>query len=480
MNRQSVAVVIGVVAFVAIALVLLFTTPNPEPNPPAGAQRAALGVGKAGKARSKAKSKAGDGRLLPRQLIHRRPIPEDLGPAPEGAPNVVVVFASTQRKDQWSVYGGPSQTTPYLAAQVAAHGVAMEDALAVAVSPHESAVALTTGRFPHALDAIESSPRRNGRPVPRRANTLAERFASKGWFAMGVSANHHFNRRMGQFQGFHWYRDSQPFSLMLERRIPAGQVVRFALRRVADRTEAEKARPLYLQLALVDSHKPFKVPPEEAKPFQDDSHAVAPYRATLRRLDNAVQTLAQGLAEQGLTVDNTLFVVVADHGEGLAMPEHHRREHGYMLYPSSVQVPWVMWGGGLPAGRRVPGLASVIDVAPTVASLAGLEVPAEQVDGIDHSKAVRGASSATIRTEAYAATLFRGAHRASLWTASRQCQKDFGSVHDLPDEVWTDGCFDRKGDPEFHTPVADDALTKRLVQQHEALMAKVGDGTDGE
>lgn len=472
MNRQAVAVVIGTLAFLVIAFVLLYTTPNPEPNPPANALRAAK-VGKGVKA-SKSKGKSdGSGRLSPRQLIHRRPIPPEQAAAPEGAPNVVVVFASTQRKDQWTGYGGPAETTPFIASQVGAHGVRMADALAVAVSPHESAVALTTGRLPHELDAIEPSPRRNARPVPRSATTLAERFATAGWFAVGVSANHHFNRRMGQFQGFYWYRDSQPFSLMVDRRIPAGQAVRFALRRVADRTEAERARPLYLQVALVDSHKPFKVPAAEAKPFQSEGQAVAPYRATLRRMDNAIEALVQGLAESGITQENTLFVVTADHGEGLGIPEHHRREHGYMLYPSSVEIPWVMWGHGLPANRTVPGLASTIDVAPTIASLAGLTVPADEVDGIDHSPAVRGKAQKTIRTEAYAATLFRGAHRASLWTDSRQCQKDFGSVHDLPDEVWTDGCFDRAGDPTFETPIADESLTKRLVAQHESLMATV-------
>lgn len=468
MTRQNVAVAIGTLAILLVAVILLYTSPSPEPNPPASQPRAAKAP-KAGAAGKAAKSKQAR-RLGAKQLIHRRAIPDDQAAAPDGAPHVVVVFASTQRKDQWTVYGGPAQTTPFIASQVSAHGVKMADALAVAVSPHEAAVALTTGSYPHELDAIEPSERRNGRTVPRTATTLAERFAEGGWFTMGVSANHHFNRRMGQFQGFYWYRDSQPFSLMQDRRIPANQAVRFALRRIEDRTDAEKARPLYLQLALVDSHKPFKIPPAEAQPFQEEGKAVAPYRASVRRLDDAIGTLVQGLAEAGLTPANTLFVVVADHGEGLAMPEHHRREHGYVLYASSVEIPWVMWGHGLPSGREVPGLASTIDVAPTVAGLAGLT--GSHGSGIDHSAAVKGKGSTT-RAEAYAATLFRGAHRASLWTATRQCQKDFGSEHTLPDEVWQDGCFDRVADPDFVTPIEDAELTKRLVEQHEALMKQV-------
>ncbi len=467
MNRQTLAVIIGTVALLLIAIVLLYFTPSPAPNPPVSASPPRVPTAKT----VKAKGGRGEGRLPARRLIHKREIPPSRPAAPEGAPHVVVVFTSSQRKDLWTPYGGPAETTPFLGTK-AAEGVKMLDALAAAVSPHEAAAAATTGKYPHHVDAIEPTSRRNGRKLAEGADTLAERFAANGWFTMGVSANHHYNKRMGQVRGFDWYRDSQPFSLMRDRRITAGQVVRFALRKVADREEGEKARPLFLQLALVDSHKPFTIPPSEFGPYLSDEHQIAPYLATLRRLDDAIDALATGLEREGIAEENTLFVVVADHGEGLDMPPHHRREHGYVLYPSIVEIPWVMWGHGL-SPRAVEGLASHIDVAPTVLGLAGL-TGETGFDGMDLSAAVRGEQPRTGREQAYADTWFRGARRASLWTAARQCQKDFGSAPlDLPDEVFPDGCFDRDADPTFLDPIEDAELMAKLAEKHAELSEHV-------
>ena len=472
MNRQTLAVTIGTVALLLIAIVLLYASPSPEPNPPVRPNAGGQAKVKAKRPRAPAAN-----RLPAAKLIHKREIPDDRPAAPSGAPNVVVIVPSTQRKDQWSLYGGPENTTPFIASQVQRYGVKMADALSVAVSPHENAVALVTGHLPHELGAIEPSQKRNGRPLPRSVHTMAEHFSRAGWFAMGVSANHHFNARMGQFQGFDWYRDSQPFSLMKDRRIPARQAVRFALRRVAERSEAEQARPLYLQIALVDSHKPFRVAPKDFEPFVGPDHEIAPYRATIRMQDDAISDLVQGLSEVGITHENTLFVVVSDQGEGLNMPQHHREQHGFVLYQSVVQIPWVMWGPGLPKNAEVKGLASTIDVAPTVVALAGLG--AEGFQGMSHAAAVR-AGGATKRTEAYADTLFRGAHRASLWTPTRQCQKDYGSTFTLLDDAFVDGCFDRQADPDFLAPIEDAALMARLESEHARLMALVAKGEEAE
>lgn len=465
MNRQTLAVTFGTIALLVIGIILLYLTPTPEPNPPAST----VSTQTEGKA-NKTKTKAGDGRLPANKLVHKSEIPADRVAAPEGAPNVVVVVASTQRREMWSVYGGPEQTTPFIASQLAEHGVKMADALSVAVDPHPAAAAITTGRFPHNVGAIEPDAKRNLRRV-RESKLLAERFAESGWFTVGVSASHHFNRKVGQARGFDWYRDSQPFSLMIERRINASQAVRFALNRVSERTDAEKTRPLYLQLSFVDSHKPFRVPPSEFSAFESEL-GVAPYLATIRRIDAAMERLIQGLSTHGITHENTLFVVVADHGEGLELPKHHRKQHGFVLYPSAVQIPWVMWGKGLPAGREVPGVASQIDIAPTVVSLAGL-AGQEGFDGMDLSAAVLGRAKSTGREIAYADTLYEGIHRASTWSSTHQCQRDFGSTHKLEDDAFEDGCYDRVADPEFTATVAEQpALITELTQRHDALLAK--------
>lgn len=462
MNRQTVAVAIGTLAVVIIGGALLYTGPSAEgtriPTPP-----------KTEKAKRVGDGDGGHRHLSDQRLVHEEPIAADRPPAPKDAPNVVVVMVSTQRRDQWAAYGGPAGVTPYLKERAAA-GVRMMDALSVAVEPRAAGLAMITGMYPHHVGVVEPGDQKNLRDLPADATTIAERLQAAGWFTVGATANHHLNDKAGARQGFDWYRDSQPFSLMLEQRMDAKEVVEKALGRVARRTEAEKGRPLYLQLAFVDSHKPFKVPPDESKAFEqaDDPCDCAPYRATLKRVDDAVRQLVEGLAAQGLTPENTVFHVIADHGEGLDMPPAHRKQHGFVLYRSSVQIPWIVWGRGVPAGKDVPGLTSQIDLAPTVLAMAGA-APFEDVDGVDLA-AVITSGAPSPREAAYADTLYQGAHRASMWTAAHQCQKDYGSEIEDPDGFAT-GCFDRVADPDFTRPIEDAELAARLEALHTELMS---------
>lgn len=471
MNRQTLLVTVATLALVVVGAVLLYAAPGSDPgHKPAG--NAAAKVEKAGKAGKgdKAKAAAAPNKVPVAELIHAPGLPADRVAAPAGAPNVVLVVMSTQRRDQWSMYGGPPEVTPFLAARAAA-GVKFDDALSVAVDPHASTSALVTGRFPHHLGVLNLGEKRANPPIAAEADTLAERFAAGGWFTVGLTANHVLNEKAGGAQGFDWFRDAQQFSLMLELRTSASELVDATLERVAARTEAEKARPMFLQLAFVDSHKPIKIPPDEFKPFAGENGEVAPYRASIRRQDDALAKLVSGLAAQGLTDANTVFVVIADHGEGLEMPTHHRKQHGFVLYHSAVQIPWVMWGKDVAAGKSVEGLASQIDLAPTLLALAGSPSGVEGVDGVDLSKVVKS-GGATGRAEAYADTTYEGVHRASMWTAAHQCQKDFGS-RDIGEDQFSDGCFDRKADPDFTQVIQDEPLMNKLAQMHTELMAGV-------
>src|SRR5262249_51109251 len=116
-NRQTVGVVLGTVLFVVLGTVLLYATPGPrapkvEPPPDAPGQA------KITKAKSGKTGKAATPRTVDEAaLVHSADIPADRPQASGGAPNVVLVIASTSRRDQWSMYGGPASTTPFLAAR---------------------------------------------------------------------------------------------------------------------------------------------------------------------------------------------------------------------------------------------------------------------------------------------------------------------------------------------------------------------------
>lgn len=440
---------------VAVLLFCTWLLYGYSPAPPAVAEVAEPAKG--GKAKA-------PGRRSEQERTLRREVPADRPPAPAGAPNVVLVVMSSQRRDQWTPYGAASDIAPFLASKVKS-GVVMADAIAAAVDCPPALAAIVTGRYAHAIGMEDPRPTDGRLGIAADALTLAERFGAAGWHTIGGTASHELNRSRGGGQGFDWYLEAQEASLTPGQRVLAGDLVQFALARVKERPPELKARPLYLQLVTNDSHKPLiKIAPEETATFADGEHPdLAPYRATIRRQDDALKALVEGLAQEGLTDENTLFVVLADHGEGVKVPERHRLQHGLVLYESSASVPWMWWGRSVPRGKRVDGLASTIDLAPTLLSLAGL--PAEGMDGMDLSAQV-ATGRPSPRIEAYSDTMLDGFHRASVWTPSRQCQRDYGSVNTPDDDDFASGCFDRAQDPEFATPIEDPALSRRLDEIH--------------
>lgn len=374
------------------------------------------------------------------------PIPADRPAAPEGAANVVLAVLSTQRRDQWSVYGGPP-TTPFLAER-AAQGAVMSDGLAVAVSNAPALSAILTGRYPHALGAVD--PTRADRAVQLRADaeTLAERLGASGWHTIGLTAAAEIARGRGLEQGFDQFADLSTTPAT------ASEVVEAALARIDARPAPAVSQPLFLLVVLDDSRHPGASPP--AAPLADPQRPwVGPYRATVLQQDEALASLVRGLADRGIDEKNTVFAVLSDHGEGLKIPKRHRLRHGIVLYQSAVAIPWLWWGRGIVESAQISGLASQVDLAPTLVALAG--GGAFVGDGLDWSDALRsGARTArqTGRTEAYADTFAQGFNRASLWTADRQCQRDYGSTNRPPDDDFDPGCFDRRADPDFTRPLA--------------------------
>ncbi len=83
----------------------------------------------------------------------------------------------------------------------------------------------------------------------------------------------------------------------------------------------------------------------------------------------------------------TLVVVASDHGE--AFGEHGEISHSVFVYDTTLRVPLIMAGPGVPA-RTVGHPVSLVDVAPTVLRLLGI-APFDS-DGIDLAPALTGAA----------------------------------------------------------------------------------------
>jgi len=76
-------------------------------------------------------------------------------------------------------------------------------------------------------------------------------------------------------------------------------------------------------------------------------------------------------------------VAAGDHGE--AFGEHDEYAHSIFVYDTTLRVPLLMSGPGIPSGTRVAGPVTLADVAPTVIRALGMQLG--DVDGIDLSPA---------------------------------------------------------------------------------------------
>ncbi len=114
------------------------------------------------------------------------------------------------------------------------------------------------------------------------------------------------------------------------------------------------------------------------------------YDAALVDLDAATGDLLADLDGRGL-LDNTLVILVSDHGESLG--EHQRLEHRWSMYDPLLHVPLMVRYPGQKAGKRIAERVSTIDLFATVLDVTGEAVPD---DAAIRSKSLRGRAYETI------------------------------------------------------------------------------------
>lgn len=291
----------------------------------------------------------------------------------QNRPNILLITIDTLRADRLGAYGHKPAATPALD-RLAAGGVRFADATAQAPLTLASHAALLTGRLPGAFGI-----RTNGvGQLPPGTPTLARRLRTAGYATSAIVASAVLDRRFGLSQGFNDYDDRLPMSgretlstAELQRRAP---VVTAA----AQQWLTGRAGPWFLWVHYYDPHQPY-----EADPSCLARTSGRPYDAEIACVDTAVGRLLDGIDRA-----NTVIVATADHGEALG--EHGEPDHGFFLYDATLRVPLIIAAPGIPA-RVVTAQARGIDVAPTLAELAGVPATAVTPDtGVSLVSLMRG------------------------------------------------------------------------------------------
>ncbi|MEL6349200.1 MAG: sulfatase-like hydrolase/transferase, partial [Myxococcota bacterium] len=335
--------------------------------------------------------------------------------------DVVIAIICTFRRDRLSVYGHDRETTPFLD-KLGAHGVVMDMHFSQAPWTRPSVGSIVTGRWPRALQVDLPG---EGNPLEmvmgEEHTLLAEVFAERGYHTVGAIANPNALRRFGFAQGFSNYREP-------ERAWAEGGTYLYdanLVEHVIDYADGlDDDERLYARLLMITTHTPRDVTDDDIAQFADGQPArLAEYDAAAYNLDLYLAELYTALKARR---PNLLFVVAADHGEGLFFPRHHGPGHGNFLYQTALRVPWIVQHPSLPAGRRVDGFTMNIDVHPTVLGLLGAAA-AHRVDGRDQSAVIRGETDNTGHERVFAETFFRDVDKATLFERDYHLVKDYGS-----------------------------------------------------
>ena len=151
---------------------------------------------------------------------------------------------------------------------------------------------------------------------------------------------------------------------------------------------AGDGRPVYLQLNIMEMHEYWRKNrhlnrKEFLKLYPDEDHfGRQRYLQALRQVSRDVASFIESLVERP-GWRNTLFVIHADHGEGLDSHPNIMRSysHGRVLYESNVRVPLILYhpAWSIPAAR-VDRMVRLMDVMPTILDFVGAPIP-EDING---------------------------------------------------------------------------------------------------
>ncbi len=307
--------------------------------------------------------------------------------AEKTAPNILLVTIDTLRVDRCSAFGYEVPTTPVME-KLAATGVKFTKAYAPTSTTAPSHAALLTSKHPRSLGVLK-----NGEALAAEDLTLAEYLYAEGYRTAAFVSSLPVKARYGFGQGFDHYDDSFILATASmgrrKGRIAHDRIGAATVDALEDYLDASQdSRPLFVWLHLVDPHAPYRAPvPLRARWPRGTRGALRRYDAEVHYADSqlgrALDAMSAIEREAG-----TIVVVTSDHGEGLG--DHGWVSHGINLYEEAVRVPLVMrWPHMDPSGVQRDDPVTLIDIAPTIVSLLGKEIPAD-FDGLD----VRGEVSA--------------------------------------------------------------------------------------
>jgi len=327
-------------------------------------------------------------------------------------PNIVLITMDTVRADHLSAYGYGRETTPNLA-RLAEKGVLFENAVSATSWTLPSLAAIYTGLLPHQSGANAF------RPLNPGWKTIESVLGQHGYATAGFNANYYYGESgWGLGGGFGKYDDDRTTLLYNLSRTLLGRAAVQPLYQNLERYDAfyrrnaadlnadvfrwlrhrPASRPFYVYINYFDAHSPYVPPapfdhrfgklpesvvrrwsakggfrPSCPLPAADRQALIDGYDNSLAYLDAQIGRLVKVL-KSSPAGNNTIILITADHGE--AFGEHGAYQHGNDLHREEIHVPLIVYGAGIPTGKRIAPPVAIRKLFATAIDLAlGNEVP---------------------------------------------------------------------------------------------------------
>ena len=354
-------------------------------------------------------------------------------------PNVVVIFCDDLGYGDLACYGHPTVATPRLDA-LARSGMRFTQFYCAAPVCTPSRAGLLTGRLPVRSGTMQTDAagsRRvlfpdSARGLPPGEVTIAEVLKTRGYATACVGKWHlgHLPEYLPTSQGFDLYygipysndmdrvagktRDPSTWASAnfdvplllseapgavreLERPVTQETVTRRYGDRAAQFIRENRDRPFFLYLAHNMPHIPLFVPDDERGASRRGL-----YGDVVEAIDRSVGVVLDELDAHGLR-ENTLVVFTSDNGPWQIFDETGGSSGPLRggkggTFEGGVRVPGIVsMPGTVPAGVVQRELGSTLDLLPTIAALAGADLPDAELDGVNLLPLLTGAADESPR-----------------------------------------------------------------------------------
>ena len=294
-------------------------------------------------------------------------------------PNVILVVLESVAARWTSVNGGPYETTPTLRAE-SAHGAVFENAYAHIGRSSNSLIAILLSTYPK-LDFREITEQFPALPGTSLASVFKDRGYRTAFMTPSDLSWAGWDRFLDR-RGFGQVLDYHDLASCPEKLSSWGVEDRCMVDAMIDYVNKERERPFFLMAWTTQTHHPYDVSPgvpelNLLKEHTPDDWELGRYLNIVHETDRQLARVFEAVRQAGLEKD-TLIVVTGDHGQAFGYPHENIYIQGRTAYEEDVRVPLMFWyPRAYRASARPKTIAGHVDVAPTIAELAGVSAAPE-------------------------------------------------------------------------------------------------------